>query len=119
MNYKLLDPDENGEGEVATFGRNVFMGYIWEEKKTKEALTDDGEFWMKSGDIGRYGKVVSFRDRIALLSRHSQKHLFQQSTDTFDAHCIFFATTIVLACKCAFIYRGSINFFPGMHDLVI
>ena len=53
MRYKLLNPDANGEGEVATYGRNVFMGYIWEEKKTKEALTDDGEFWMKSGDIGR------------------------------------------------------------------
>ena len=53
MRYKLLNPDANGDGEVATYGRNVFMGYIWEEKKTKEALTDDGEFWMKSGDIGR------------------------------------------------------------------
>ena len=61
MNYKLLDPDENGEGEVATYGRNVFMGYIWEEKKTREALTDDGEFWMKSGDIGRYGTVISYK----------------------------------------------------------
>ena len=58
MNYKLLDPNQNGEGEVATYGRNVFMGYIWEEKKTKEALTDDGEFWMKSGDIGRYSGLL-------------------------------------------------------------
>ena len=36
------------------------MGYIWEEGKTADAFTDDGEAWYKSGDMGRYA-INKFR----------------------------------------------------------
>ena len=48
---KILNPDENGFGEIATRSRNVFMGYHNDEEKTQEAFDPDG--WFKSGDIGR------------------------------------------------------------------
>ena len=32
-------------------GRNIFMGYLNMEDKTREAF--DGEGWLRSGDIGR------------------------------------------------------------------
>jgi len=48
---KILDPDENGIGEIVTRGRNVFMGYLWDEKKTKEVVDEEG--WVHSGDLGR------------------------------------------------------------------
>ena len=51
MNIKILDPNpETGEGEIAVFSRNVFVGYAKEEAKTKETFTDDG--WLKTGDLG-------------------------------------------------------------------
>ena len=53
MRNKILDPDSDGQGEICTVGRNIFMGYIWEEEKTVKAFTDDDELWYRSGDIGR------------------------------------------------------------------
>lgn len=46
---KIRDPDVNGHGEMMIKGRHVFMGYVNEEEKTYEALTEDG--WLMTGDI--------------------------------------------------------------------
>jgi len=48
---KILNPDQNGVGEIVTRGRNVFLGYLWEEAKTNEVIDEDG--WMHSGDLGK------------------------------------------------------------------
>lgn len=45
---KIADQDENGVGEIRIFGRHVMMGYLKNEKATKECIDSDGYF--KSGD---------------------------------------------------------------------
>ncbi|KAM3870635.1 long-chain-fatty-acid--CoA ligase ACSBG1 [Diretmus argenteus] len=49
--YKLADVDSEGTGEVCFWGRNVFMGFLNMEDKTREALDEDG--WLRSGDLGK------------------------------------------------------------------
>lgn len=48
---KILNPDQNGVGEIVTRGRNVFIGYLWEEGKTQDVIDEEG--WMHSGDLGK------------------------------------------------------------------
>ena len=47
---KISNPDNEGNGEVCLWGRNVMMGYLNDEQKTNEAIDNEG--WMHSGDIG-------------------------------------------------------------------
>jgi len=46
--------DKKGEGEICFRGRNIMMGYLTNEKKTKESIDDEG--FMHSGDVGRFDK---------------------------------------------------------------
>ncbi len=48
---RILDPDENGEGEIAVKGPNVMQGYFKDPEATAKAFTEDGFF--KTGDYGK------------------------------------------------------------------
>jgi len=50
---KVINPDENGNGEICVMGDVVMLGYYNNAQATKEAF--DGE-WFKTGDLGRLDK---------------------------------------------------------------
>eukprot|EP00928_Gymnodinium_smaydae_P032754 TRINITY_DN2363_c0_g4_i1.p1 TRINITY_DN2363_c0_g4~~TRINITY_DN2363_c0_g4_i1.p1 ORF type:complete len:447 (+),score=51.47 TRINITY_DN2363_c0_g4_i1:278-1618(+) len=44
------NPDPNRkDGEIMLWGRNVMLGYLNAENKTRETITEDG--WLKTGDV--------------------------------------------------------------------
>ncbi|KAI3371303.1 hypothetical protein L3Q82_023916 [Scortum barcoo] len=49
--YKMANIDSDGTGEICFWGRNIFMGFLNVEDKTREALDEDG--WLHSGDLGK------------------------------------------------------------------
>jgi len=63
----LVNPDENGEGEVAIFGRHVMMGYLDDEEETRRVFDEDGYYL--TGDTGKIldGKFVKITGRIKEL----------------------------------------------------
>ena len=48
---KILSPDETMSGEIALYGRHVFMGYLNHEEKTKEVIDTNG--YLLTGDVGK------------------------------------------------------------------
>merc|ERR1719367_792367 len=42
MQTSIAEPDSKGNGELITYGRNVMMGYLYNEEKTKEVIDADG-----------------------------------------------------------------------------
>jgi len=49
--FRLVDKDNEGQGEIQLWGRNIMLGYMNRPDKTAEAITEDG--WLKTGDLGR------------------------------------------------------------------
>ncbi|MBQ8300251.1 MAG: AMP-binding protein [Clostridia bacterium] len=50
IDVKILNPDENGNGEIAVKGDNVFLGYANNQELTNRVFTQNGYFL--TGDIG-------------------------------------------------------------------
>ncbi|KAL1449111.1 hypothetical protein WDU94_000344 [Cyamophila willieti] len=48
---KIVDPDEEGNGEICLKGRHVFMGYLRLQDKTENTIDKEG--WLHSGDVGK------------------------------------------------------------------
>jgi long-chain acyl-CoA synthetase len=47
---KVINPDEDGNGELIARGPNIMKGYYKNDEATNEAFSDDG--WLLTGDVG-------------------------------------------------------------------
>ena len=50
MEVKILEPNEEGIGEIVTRGENTMTGYYKNTQATKDSFTKDG--WLRTGDLG-------------------------------------------------------------------
>ncbi len=51
---RIVDPDEDGNGEIQLYGDNVMKGYYKAPQDTEQVFTKDG--WFRTGDLGHIDK---------------------------------------------------------------
>ncbi len=83
MDVKLMDQNEEGEGEICVRGPNVMLGYYKDPEATANAIDSDRYF--HTGDIGRFGKdgVLYITGRIKnLIILSNGKNVYPEEIET-------------------------------------
>lgn len=79
---KLINPDEDGIGEFAVKGDNVFLGYYKNEEATKEALDSDGFY--HTGDLGYIDEdgfcIITGRKKNVIIAKNG-KNVFPEEIE--------------------------------------
>ncbi|MGB5707703.1 MAG: class I adenylate-forming enzyme family protein [Arenicellales bacterium] len=81
VEVKIVDPDENGNGEVWIKGPNVMIGYE-DDTQTSEAMEDG---WFKTGDIAKIddaGRVTLTGRSKRLIVTEAGKNVYPEELET-------------------------------------
>ena len=97
---KILDPDEQGIGEVCVKGDNVFLGYYKNPDATADCFTNDG--WFRTGDLGvehRDGYLQITGRAKALIVTAGGKNVFPEELEFYLNRMRFIAESVVVGIK--------------------
>ena len=74
LDVKIIDPNEEGVGELAAKGPSIMLGYYNNEEATKEAIDEDG--WLHTGDLARIDKdgyiFISGRKKFVIVLKNGK-----------------------------------------------
>ena len=108
---KIIDPDENGEGEIAVKGPNVMLGYFKDPEATAAAFDEEGFF--KTGDYGKLDEDgwIYITGRLKNLIIFSNgKNVYPEEIETEITRIPFVNEVVV--------YAGESKSVPGKEVIV-
>ncbi len=102
MEYRLIDRDANGAGELCVRGPNVMKGYYKNPDATAEVI--DAEGFFHTGDLARVddqGNVTICGRRKALIVNREGKNIYPEEIEQVIERCPFVKDVIVLGYQVA------------------
>jgi long-chain acyl-CoA synthetase len=103
---KIVDPDENGVGELAYRGANVMLGYYKNPEETAKVLRDG---WFHTGDLARIKENGAFQ----ITGRKKSMIVTQNGKKIFPEELEFYLAQSDVVAECM-VYGEE-----GEHDVVV
>ena len=110
---KILDPDENGEGEICYKGPNVMLGYFDDEEATREVFDEEGYF--RTGD---YGRVEGEEQWIYITGRKKNMILFSNGKNVYPEEIEAELCTRIYGIGEVVVYAGISSASPEKEVIV-
>ncbi len=99
VEVKIVNPDEDGNGEIHVKGGIVMLGYYKNEEKTKEVLQDG---WFNTGDYGNLNKKgqLSITGRTKnLIVLNNGKNVFPEEIENYILRVNYVKEVVVRGIK--------------------
>ena len=102
LEYKLLEPDATGAGELCVRGPSVMLGYYKNPGATAEVIDADG--YLHTGDLARLDdrkNLTICGRRKALIVNREGKNIYPEEIEQVIERCPFVKDVIVLGYQAA------------------
>ena len=96
---KIVNPDEDGNGEVHVKGKIVMLGYYNDEERTNEVLKDG---WFNTGDYGNInekGQLSITGRKKNLIVLNNGKNVFPEEIEAYVARVPYVQEVVVRGIK--------------------
>jgi long-chain acyl-CoA synthetase len=95
VELKIVDPDENGVGEIYARGDSIMLGYYKNNEQTEATFDSD---WFKTGDLGFIDNDnflhIAGRKKNVIISK-SGKNVFPEEVEDQLNHCPYIQECLV------------------------
>ena len=83
VEYKIVNPDEKGIGEIVVKGDNVMLGYYKNEEETAKVLKNG---WFYTGDLGRVDEqgylYITGRSKTVIITKNG-KNIYPEEIEEY------------------------------------